>query len=325
VVSVKVLVPVLIVLALFVAAGIYGSMLGPGGQQTSSTRSTTTSTSVSPSSSTSTSSAAFTMPSSCHSVNGLPDPACTPGATNPDVTQTTIQSTICVSGYTASIRPPTSYTNPLKLQSIQLYGYADTNPADYEEDHLIALEVGGNPTAVQNLWAEPSNGTFGSTVKDTFENYLHSQVCSGAMALAEAQREISTNWVQYYSAWKGISTTVTSSQSTTSSSSSSYTATTGQSLNVTIGIAHDPITRGSVQNITVYVRDSTGPLQGIGVHIHVLYASGSTTKDYDCTTSSAGSCSYPWTIGGTSNPGTFQVTVTVAGQHYYKTFQVLPA
>ncbi len=143
------------------------------------------------------------------------------------------------------------------------------------------------------------------------------------MTLAEAQREISTDWVQHYLAWKGISTSATGSQSTTSSSSSSYTTSTNGGLGVTIGIAYDPITRGSTQNITVSVGGSTGPLSGVPVHIHVLYASGSTTKDYDCTTSNAGSCSYSWQIGGSSDPGTFQVTVTVEGQNYYRTFQVL--
>jgi hypothetical protein len=41
----------------------------------------------------------------------LPDPACTPGATNPDVTQASIGSTICRAGYTCTIRPPAAYTS----------------------------------------------------------------------------------------------------------------------------------------------------------------------------------------------------------------------
>ena len=48
----------------------------------------------------------------------LPDPICTPGSYNPDVTQSTIGSTTCVSGWTATIRPSTSYTNALKAQGI---------------------------------------------------------------------------------------------------------------------------------------------------------------------------------------------------------------
>jgi len=44
----------------------------------------------------------------------LPDPACTPGATNSAVTRATIATTICRSGYTKTIRPPASYTGALK-------------------------------------------------------------------------------------------------------------------------------------------------------------------------------------------------------------------
>jgi hypothetical protein len=138
------------------------------------------------------------MPTSCHSSGGLPDPACTAGATNPDVTQANIDSTICVSGYTATIRPPASYTNPLKVQSVHDYGYNDTNVSDYEEDHLIPLEVGGDPTSALNLWAQPRYGTYAAQEKDAFENYLHAQVCDGSMTLAEAQHEIATDWVRYW-------------------------------------------------------------------------------------------------------------------------------
>jgi hypothetical protein len=134
----------------------------------------------------------------CHSVGGLPDLSCTPGAADPRVSQSNIETTICVSGYTDTVRPPTSYTNNLKVKSIQSYGYSDTNMSDYEEDHLIPLEVGGSPTSVSNLWAEPHYGNFTFIMKDGFENYLHRQVCGGQMTLALAQMEISTNWVQYW-------------------------------------------------------------------------------------------------------------------------------
>jgi len=120
----------------------------------------------------------------------LPDPACTPGATNPDVTQASIGSTICRAGYTGTIRPA-AYTSALKRQQIVAYGYPDTNPADYEEDHLISLELGGAPRDQRNLWPEPGHSP---NAKDTVENVLHSRVCAGTLALAEAQRRIATDW-----------------------------------------------------------------------------------------------------------------------------------
>ena len=64
---------------------------------------------------------------------------------NRTIGQATIGSTICVAGYTARIRPPVSYTEPLKIRQLASYGYADRNPADYEEDHVVSLEAAGSP------------------------------------------------------------------------------------------------------------------------------------------------------------------------------------
>jgi len=44
----------------------------------------------------------------------LPDRSITPGAINLDITQGNIQQTVCVKGFTKTIRPPVSYTNKLK-------------------------------------------------------------------------------------------------------------------------------------------------------------------------------------------------------------------
>jgi len=128
----------------------------------------------------------------------LPDPSCQPGATNPDVTQSTIGSTVCVSGWTSSVRPPTSYTTTLKIQQIGEYGYSDTSAADYEEDHLIPLELGGAPLDSQNLWPEPRYDAGGGTAgdKDTVENRLKKDVCAGTMTLAAARNIMATDWRQ---------------------------------------------------------------------------------------------------------------------------------
>jgi hypothetical protein len=130
----------------------------------------------------------------CHSVNGLPDPACTPGVADPRVTQDNLHSTICVSGYTSTVRPPSSYTDGLKRQQIKAYGYNDTKLADYEEDHLVPLELGGSPTDPKNLWPEPRTGNFPASKKDGVENSLHAKVCAGLVTLAAAQAAIATNW-----------------------------------------------------------------------------------------------------------------------------------
>jgi hypothetical protein len=138
--------------------------------------------------------AAVATPLHCHSVDGLPDPICTPGVADPRVTQDNIRTTICVSGYTTKVRPSTAYTNALKVQQIKAYGYTDTNLADYDEDHLIPLELGGHPTDPRNLWPEPRTGNYPATTKDRLENALHTKVCTGVMTLAAAQTAIAINW-----------------------------------------------------------------------------------------------------------------------------------
>jgi hypothetical protein len=138
---------------------------------------------------------ATTAPTTCQSVNGLPDPLCTPGAANPAVTQANIYSTICKSGWAESVRPPESYTEPLKATQLTEYGnYAGSSLGNYEEDHLIPLEVGGSPTSPQNLWPEAHAGTEGSYVKDGVEDALNHAVCSGRVKLVPAQEAIASNW-----------------------------------------------------------------------------------------------------------------------------------
>lgn len=136
-----------------------------------------------------------------------PDPARTPGAANPQVTQQNIEDTICSRRWsTKQIRPPAQYTSKLKRKQLREYGDTAhqtraqlTNPgtgkvdttrcashsdnmACYEEDHLISLEDGGNPTDPRNLWPEPYNTSVGGTImgahqKDVVEGFIHDEVC----------------------------------------------------------------------------------------------------------------------------------------------------
>jgi hypothetical protein len=78
----------------------------------------------------------------------------TPGVVNPDVTQATIRSTVCRPGWTRTVRPPVSYTNALKARGLRQYGLRGP-PSAFQEDHLISLELGGDPTDARNLWPEP--------------------------------------------------------------------------------------------------------------------------------------------------------------------------
>lgn len=133
----------------------------------------------------------------------LPNPKLTPGITNSDVTQDNIDQTICVSGWTKSIRPPAYYTNRLKKKQIVLYRYADANPKHYEEDHLIPLEIGGAPRDERNLWPEPWKSEWNAHRKDELENKLKKLVCAHQLKLATAQQVIATDWVRAYKEYVG--------------------------------------------------------------------------------------------------------------------------
>ncbi|HSC73371.1 MAG TPA: hypothetical protein VLB89_04320 [Gaiellaceae bacterium] len=113
------------------------------------------------------------------------DPARTPGVVNAGVTQRNIASTICKHGWTRTIRPPTDYTNALKLKQMREYGVTGS-PTEYQEDHLISLELGGHPTDARNLWPEPYPR---AAEMDSIENDLNAKVCSGATSLDAAQRK----------------------------------------------------------------------------------------------------------------------------------------
>jgi hypothetical protein len=73
-----------------------------------------------------------------------------------------------------------------------------------ELDHLISLEI-GSADDLSNIWPQCSPGYAdwnGASFrdKDKFENYLHRMVCARSITLVEAQKEISIDWFQYWSA-----------------------------------------------------------------------------------------------------------------------------
>lgn len=249
---------------------------------------------------------------------GEPDPALTPGATNPSVTQATIGSTICVSGWAATVRPPSSYTTSLKGTQITEYGYADTNLADYEEDHLVPLELGGAPKDPANLWPEPyavtlADGTpVGARVKDQLENRLRSLVCAGSMTLARAQQLIRTDWIAAWRTYVGrASTTATGRPATPAPTGPKPTpepVARSTGLRVTIVSLTSPVARGSTASLSA----STVP--GAACTITVTYKSGPSRAAglVPKTASSTGRVSWSWTVGTRTTPGAWPATVVCA-------------
>ncbi len=129
----------------------------------------------------------------------LEDPKCTPGAISPAVTQSNLTSTICrKGGYTSGIRPSTSVTGKEKKLNAASYGYTG-RMGDAEYDHLISLQLGGDPNDYRNLWVEPADpghrsGAGVNNKKDPVETKLHTAVCKGQVTLAAAQKAIVTDW-----------------------------------------------------------------------------------------------------------------------------------
>jgi hypothetical protein len=116
------------------------------------------------------------------------------------VTQANIDATICVCGWTRTVRPPETYTRALKRRQIREYGYADRRLGHYEEDHLIPLDLGGAPRDPRNLWPEPRYPSDGWTAdkKDKLEARLVRLVCAGEVPLDVARRAIARDWHEAY-------------------------------------------------------------------------------------------------------------------------------
>ena len=142
---------------------------------------------------TSAAAAAGLMPAGCHyrqvGTVTTPDPVCTPGATNPLVTEANLASTICRAGSARTVQLSEAFIAPIKRRLMVAYHAAE--PAgDYELDHLVPLEVGGAPSTVTNLWPElnshPAPGV--ANVKDPVEDYVHHAICARTMTLRKGQQ-----------------------------------------------------------------------------------------------------------------------------------------
>jgi hypothetical protein len=117
-----------------------------------------------------------------------------PGSIDPGITQANIGRTVCRAGYTATIRPSTSYTSRLKAQQMRA-GHLSGNPSEYEEDHRVPLALGGAPRDPRNLWPEPIGAAL---LKDRLETAIHRDLCSGRLSLAQAQAIfLGDYWAEY--------------------------------------------------------------------------------------------------------------------------------
>lgn len=124
-------------------------------------------------------------------VNGpFQDKECSPGKIIEGVTK----EQVCTSGYASKTR---NVPASLKEAVYAEYGITSRTKGEYEVDHIVSLELGGS-NDIDNLYPQATEPRPGSHEKDKIENYLHDQVCSGKLALKDAQLIIANDWLSIY-------------------------------------------------------------------------------------------------------------------------------
>lgn len=113
---------------------------------------------------------------------------------NPNVTQSNIRQTICVPGWSATVRPPVNYTNRIKRKLMSEQGLPWSESGKWELDHSIPISSGGNPRDPDNLALQIWTGPKGAHAKDVVELRVHRLVCSGKVRLPVAQACFKTDW-----------------------------------------------------------------------------------------------------------------------------------
>jgi len=138
------------------------------------------------------------LPESPTPVATAPSQAVPAEALNPDVHQDTIQQTICVAGYTASVRPSTTYTNGVKQKLLRENALPASAASEFELDHRVPLALGGHPRNLQNLMLQPWDGKDGAKAKDRLERSLQRLVGAGKVLLDDARKAIYVDWQGAY-------------------------------------------------------------------------------------------------------------------------------
>jgi hypothetical protein len=123
----------------------------------------------------------------------LADRRCTPGSSFQ-----VGEGQVCVSGYSRRVR---DVPESEKRQVYVEYGIYSHVRGQYEVDHLVPLELGGD-NSIRNLWPEAAQPRPGFHEKDRLENALHDLVCGGRLSLRRAQSLIAGNWVAAFNRYR---------------------------------------------------------------------------------------------------------------------------
>jgi hypothetical protein len=118
-----------------------------------------------------------------------PNPRLTPGVALP-LTEAAVCSTVPAKRSHAQLAA-------IGKEIFEKYGIRDPEYGHYELDYLIDPDLGGSDDA-GNLWPQPYSASWNAHVKDALEAHLRELVCTGKLTLAEAQHDISADWIAAY-------------------------------------------------------------------------------------------------------------------------------
>jgi hypothetical protein len=85
-----------------------------------------------------------------------------------------------------------------------------------KKTHLVPLCLAGAPQDPANLWPQPRFGEWTADHKDQLEANLCRLACEGEVPLAEAQREIATDWIAAYRKYIGAGSRKTTTRKVSS-------------------------------------------------------------------------------------------------------------
>jgi hypothetical protein len=140
----------------------------------------------------------------------VPDARLTPGAVMQGVTV----EQLCTKGYANVFHGGVRHVPPSEKKAVFIayFGTVPAHPGDYEIDHLVSLEIGGN-NSISNLWPQPYNvKTWNARTKDSLEDFMaaHVRQClktkghtAATALLKEYQIAMMTSWTNAYVRYLG--------------------------------------------------------------------------------------------------------------------------
>jgi hypothetical protein len=190
------------------------------------------------------------------------------------------------------------------------YGIAERTTGEFEVDHYLPLELAGS-NDIANPWPEAAEPRPGFHEKDQVENYLHDQVCGGAMSLPEAQRAIASNWLDVYQRLRQPA---------------------AATLAPTLAPVPQPVPATGVQLSSVAggrpggrasVVAQTTPGASCSISYRTPAGTSSTAQGLTPKTADGnGMVSWSWEIGPSTRPGTGTVVVTCNGASARSSIQI---